>query len=270
MITVNQDTTPVWQDLLKHSCGGDHFAQLYQDDDFLADAVCEYLASGLRAGEAALVIATATHRKLFLQRLAAMGLPPDPAIQRGQLRLLDAPECLAAMLKDADGDKDGEPDARTFNERVGGLIAELRLQYPTVRAHGEMVDLLWQAGRCNSALRLEELWNELGTRQSFSLLCSYRLDNLDANAYGGALQCVCRAHTHLIPARDYGLFNHAVSQASKDVLDQPLAQMLLSLSANHRPTTHMPLGQATLFWLKRNMPRTADKVLLQVRAQLTT
>lgn len=263
MIAVNQDTTPVWQDLLKHSCGGDHFAQLYQDDDFLADAVSEYLASGLHAGDAALVIATATHRKLFLQRLRAKGLYPDAAIRRGQLQLLDAAECIARVIKD------GEVDPQAFNALFGGLIGELGLQHPTVRVHGEMVDLLWQEARSDSALRLEELWNELGTRQSFSLLCSYRLDNLDSNAYGGALQCVCRAHTHLIPARDYGLFNQAVNQASKDVLDQPLAQMLLSLSANHRPTTHMPLGQATLFWLKRNMPRTADKVLLQVRAQLS-
>jgi hypothetical protein len=29
----------------------------------------------------------------------------------------------------------------------------------------------------------------------------------------------------------------------------------------------MPGGQATLLWLKRNMPRTADKVLAQVRAR---
>jgi hypothetical protein len=43
--------------------------------------------------------------------------------------------------------------------------------------------------------------------------------------------------------------------------------MLLSLSANHRPTTHMPLGQATLLWLKKNMPRTGDRVLSQVRAR---
>jgi hypothetical protein len=27
----------------------------------------------------------------------------------------------------------------------------------------------------------------------------------------------------------------------------------------------MPQGQATLLWLKRNMPRTADKVLAEVR-----
>jgi len=80
---------------------------------------------------------------------------------------------------------------------------------------------------------------------------------------------VCRGHTHLIPTRDYARFNDAVSEASKDVLDQPLAQMLLSLSASHRPPTAMPAGQATLLWLKRNMPRTADKVLAEVRARFS-
>ena len=155
-----------------------------------------------------------------------------------------------------------------LHQTVGGALAELRLQYPTVRAYGEMVDILWRAGQQDAAIRLEEFWNELATLQTFSLLCAYYMDNLDANAYGGPLECVCKAHTHLIPAPDYHRFNQAVSQASKRVLDQPLAQMLLSLSANHRPPTQMPLGQATLFWLKKNMPRTADKVLTQVRAQL--
>jgi hypothetical protein len=91
------------------------------------------------------------------------------------------------------------------------------------------------------------------------------MDNLDAAAYGGALECVCHVHTHLIPARDYEAFNDAVSEASKAVLDQPLAQMLQSLSASQRPETHMPIGQATLLWLQKNMPRTAEKVLAGVR-----
>jgi hypothetical protein len=31
----------------------------------------------------------------------------------------------------------------------------------------------------------------------------------------------------------------------------------------------MPLGQAALLWLRQNMPRTADRVLGEVRAQLS-
>jgi hypothetical protein len=93
------------------------------------------------------------------------------------------------------------------------------------------------------------------------------MDNLDAGAYHGPLECVCKVHTHLIPARDYARFNDTVVEAAEAVLDNPLSQMLLSLAERHRPQTAMPQGQATLLWLQRNMPRTAEKVLAQVRAR---
>jgi hypothetical protein len=150
---------------------------------------------------------------------------------------------------------------------VGGLIAELRLQYPTVRAYGEMVDVLWQRGERDAAIRLEEYWNELGRLQTFSLFCAYRMDPLDHGAYGGPLESVCRVHSHLIPARDEQRFDAAVEAASRKVLDEPLAQILLSLAANHQAGTRMPVGQATLFWLKQNMPRTAEKILETMRAE---
>jgi hypothetical protein len=54
------------------------------------------------------------------------------------------------------------------------------------------------------------------------------------------------------------------------VLDQPLAQILLSLADDHRSGTQMPRGQATLFWLKQNMPHAAEKVLSELRAGSST
>jgi hypothetical protein len=53
-----------------------------------------------------------------------------------------------------------------------------------------------------------------------------------------------------------------VYEASRKVLDEPLAGLLLSLAASHR----VPAGQAGLFWLKQNMPRTAEKVLGELSA----
>lgn len=251
------DLTTNWPELLRHPGHHDHIVQVYQDLEFLTEAVTEYIGTGLARGEAALIIATPEHRAAFLDQLDA-----DQAIKQGQLKLLDAQETLARFTTS------GMPEWRSFHEIIGGVIAELRLQYPTVRAYGEMVDLLWQDGEREAAIRLEEYWNELGKLQTFSLFCAYYLDNLDANAYGGPLECVCKVHTHMIPARDYSGFNQAVNEATREVLDHPLAQMLLSLSANHRPATHMPPGQATLLWLKQNMPRTADKVLLSARCRL--
>jgi hypothetical protein len=253
------ETTANWPELLRHPSGGDHIVQVYQDEAFLADAVAEYLGQGLRQGEGAVIIARPAHVNAFKARLEADGLSAAAALERGQLRVLDAEATLERFILG------GQLDWTRFHAIIGGLIAELRLQYPAVRAYGEMVDVLWQRGERDAAIRLEEYWNDLARLQTFSLFCAYYLDNLDAAAYGGPLECVCKVHTHLIPARDYASFNESVSKASQAVLDQPLAQMLMSLAASHRPATHMPLGQATLLWLQQNMPRTAERVLARLR-----
>jgi len=51
------------------------------------------------------------------------------------------------------------------------------------------------------------------------------------------------------------------------VLDPQLAQMLLAHAAGHDRPTRMPAGQAALFWLRQNMPRTAEKVLRELRGE---
>src|SRR2546423_15262057 len=121
-------------------------------------------------------------------------------MRNGQLTLVEAEHALAKCMVD------GAPQWSAFHASIGGLLAELRLQYPAVRAYGEMVDVLWQRGERDAALRLEEYWNELAKRQSFSLFCAYRMDNLDGDGYG-PLECICAAHSHFIPARDYTQLN---------------------------------------------------------------
>src|SRR3954469_23572877 len=251
------DTTLNWPELLRHPGATDHMVQVYRDREFLVDAVAQYVGSGLRLGQAAIVIARPEHRERFRQTLETEGLYPSPA-----LKLLDADATLARFMVD------GMPQWNPFHTLIGGAIAEMRLQYPAVRAYGEMVDILWQRGEQQAAIRLEEFWNDIGQLQTFSLLCAYAMDPLRGETYAG-LESICRCHTHLIPARDYERFNDAVQEASRKVLDQPLAQMLLHLAATHRLPTEMPLGQAALIWLKQNMPRTADRVLGELRTQLS-
>jgi hypothetical protein len=248
------NATSDWRELLRQPGLGDHVVQVYQDDDFLEEALSGYLRPGLAAGEAALLIAVPGHR----ERFASL----DPAaVARGQMVLLDAEEMLDAVMRD------GLPDRPAFHRVVGGAIAKLRLEYPAVRAYGEMVDVLWQRGSREAAIRLEERWNELLRLHAFTLLCAYRIDPLDAGSYGGPLESICGCHSHLIPARDYARLDEAVAQATRDALDETLAGMLLSLAARSRPGASMPLGQATLLWLRGNMPLTAKKVLAGVRAR---
>jgi hypothetical protein len=238
-------------DVVRNPGPRDHFVQLYGELEPLAAAVGEYIGTGLARGEAAVVIATPEHRAAFLAKLNA-----GPG-----LRILDAEETLASFMVN------GRPQWNAFHRVVGGQIAQLRLEYPAVRAYGEMVDVLWQRGSRDAAIRLERYWNELAKLQTFSLFCAYRMDPLDAGVYGGPLECVCDAHTHLIPAPDSRRFDEAVSRAARKMLHAPLAQILLALAANHQP--HMPAGQAMLFWLRQNMPRTADRILSELRALRT-
>src|SRR5437588_636133 len=100
-----------------------------------------------------------------------------------------------------------------------------------------------------------------------NLFCACAIDSLEGHVYDGTLQALCAAHTHVRPARDEAAFEGAVSEAVDEVLEPPMVEMLQTLSAAHRPSTHMPPGQAILFWLKDNMPRTAEKVLARARAR---
>jgi MEDS: MEthanogen/methylotroph, DcmR Sensory domain len=115
----------------------DHFVHLYQEVDALADAVAEYAGSGLRRGEAVVLIATPEHCTAFLERLD---------VREDSLHVLDAERTLARFMEN------GMPQWERFHEVVGGPIAELRLQYPAVRAYGEMVDVLC-SNRCARSTR---------------------------------------------------------------------------------------------------------------------
>ena len=70
------------ENLVRNPGEHDHFVQLYQELDPLADAVAEYVETGLRRGEAAVVIATPEHRKAFLAKIDS----PDES----RLKVLDA------------------------------------------------------------------------------------------------------------------------------------------------------------------------------------
>jgi len=176
--------------LLQYPESGDHIVQTWDDESALADTVSRYLDAGLRSGEAALVVARPAHFEMFKRRLPQARI----AGRSGQLCYLDAEDTMARFMHK------GMPDWKRFHIAVGGLIAELRLQYPAVRVYGEMVDVLWQRGEREAAIRLEEYWNDLARLQTFSLFCAYQLDDRDSLTYGGSFECVCRLHTHLIPA----------------------------------------------------------------------
>lgn len=173
-----------------------HFVQFYEDDESLLDMVTEFLGSGLRAGDRLLVIATPEHRDAFMRKLepsAARAATPD------QITWLDARDALAAFMVG------GLPDPVLFRSVLSEWIAKAKAGSPRVqlRAYGEMVDLLWQEGLCEAAIRLEELWNAAAEEHVFALFCAYTIANFYRERDASRFYDVCRSHTHIIPTESF-------------------------------------------------------------------
>jgi len=166
----------------------DHLVHFYVDDDDLTSAATAFLAGGLVAGSAALVVCTPSHRECLETGLASTGVDVGAAEHERLLVFADAQETLARITVG------GHPRAERFDAVIGGLLRELPADRP-VRVIGEMVGLLWEAGDIEGAATLELLWNELGRRRPFSLLCAYPA------ALGSdpeAVSAVCDAHTSVL------------------------------------------------------------------------
>lgn len=176
-----------------------HIAQFYDSELYLAAAVSDFLAAGLRSGQPVLAIATPDHREAFSIRLRSKGLDVDRASQSGQLTMLDAAETLSSFMSDS------VPDADRFKRAIGEVLARsvCGTNHSVTRAYGEMVDVLLKEGNVEGAIRVEELWNELAATHSFSLLCAYGMGNFRREAHSPGFEAICRQHLHVIPTERY-------------------------------------------------------------------
>lgn len=172
--------------------GVEHRVQFYEDDEFLSAAVAKFLGEGITLGDSLVVIATEAHRHAFRRQLESLGFDVGRACESGQLTLYDASEMLSRFMRN------GEPDRKLFELEVGNVVGSLATALSgqrRLRAYGEMVDVLWKEGQRKAAIRLEELWNDLQSRHSFTLLCAYAMASFYKEP--AALQAVCASHTHV-------------------------------------------------------------------------
>jgi anti-sigma regulatory factor (Ser/Thr protein kinase) len=166
-----------------------HLVQFYDCDADLAESVGSFLYEGLRAGEVAVVIATEEHRGAFERCLAGAGIDVEAASERGCLILLDAAGTLSRFVSD------GHLVPERFHSVIGGVLRQAAGR--RIRAYGEMVALLWNAGRVPAAIDLEGLWNAILRVFPVSLMCAYpsqSFSELDADA----LREVCDLHSAVV------------------------------------------------------------------------
>ena len=189
----------------------EHIVQFFDSDESRAECVAQFLADGIRLREPAIVVAKPSNWAAVAEQLGVLGIPVQTAIDDGMLVVRDATDTLRRLCRH------GVPDADAFETIVGKPVAAMAQRGTRVRAYGEMVDILAQRGELAEAIKLEHLWNALGERVPFFLMCGYSAAHFVATATHRALREICGAHT-------------AVHRHAQD----PLATWLLN-SAHNAP-----------------------------------
>jgi MEDS: MEthanogen/methylotroph, DcmR Sensory domain len=248
-----------WEKLLERQHPGGHFVQVYgADERALARNVARYVSMGLLHGDGVLVIATPEHCQLISREAFDSGAPLSEALSNHQLVFLDAQQTLAEFMIA------GHPDWDRF-ERV--LLGAMRQVQPArngegLRAYGEMVGVLWKARQFAAAIRLEQLWNKLLERSSFSLYCAYAIDVFGEEFEVSKLDGVLGTHTHLVPAEAHGALEAALNRSMHEILG-PQAGALRVLIKNNRRASWavMPTAESTILWLRKNVPEHAEAIV---------
>ena len=198
---INEDLTvslAQWPGQDKHA---GHVVQFYKEDSALLDGLGRFIGTALGAGDGAIVIATKEHREGLQRRLKARTLDTAAAARQGRFICIDAAETLAKFIVD------GWPDAGRFAETIGEPLQRARKaaegENPRIAAFGEMVALLWQEGKHEAAIALEQLWNNLAGSHEFMLLCAYPMECFSHGEHAQPFLKVCAEHSGVIPMESY-------------------------------------------------------------------
>jgi PAS domain S-box-containing protein len=174
-----------------------HSVQFYFNDSILVDELARFIGTALVCGDAAIVIATGPHREALARELKARDLDATRALAEGRFVCLDAAQTLVRIMRDQ------MPDPELFSEIVGDLITQARAatksEQSAVVIFGEMVATLWAQEKREAAVRLEELWNALAKKYSFSLRCAYPMDSFYQREHSELFGKICGEHAAVLP-----------------------------------------------------------------------
>lgn len=237
-----------------------HFVQFYDADPAAwARSVGRYVIEGLDAGESVLVIATREHREAISRQLCVLGCSPDATKYFGRLRFCDAEHTLSKFMEA------GEPDWDRFQRSVGCEIQRARGSSANghVRAYGEMVGVLWTARQFAAAIRLEAYWNRVLQGAPLKLFCGYPVNVFSEDFHQSELSDVVSAHTHVLPTGENGDLHDALARALDEVAG--VDRMERFIQPEHHPNTEIPVAEAAIWALAKNLPDQARDVIRTAR-----
>jgi DNA-binding NarL/FixJ family response regulator len=170
-----------------------HEIGFYSHDRHLLDDLTQFVGTALKAGNAAIVVATESHRNNLLSRLQAYGIEVGAAVEEGRYIALDAADAIPTfMLR-------GTPEPARFLKVLGKLISTAATAVEGNRGgviiFGEMCQILWAHGNGEAAIQVEKLGNQLVKTYDVDILCGYSLSGAQGGMDKQILQRISAEHS---------------------------------------------------------------------------
>jgi DNA-binding NarL/FixJ family response regulator len=170
-----------------------HEVGFYSEDTGLLERLTGFIEAALSAGNAAVVVATESHRDSLLLRLQATGLDIVAAIEEGRYIALDAVDALTQFMVN------GLPDAVGFLSLLGKIVAQAseaaKGEESRIAIFGECVDILCAQGNVEAAIQVEKLGNQLAKEHDLDILCGYNLRTVHGSSNSHISQQICAEHS---------------------------------------------------------------------------
>jgi hypothetical protein len=172
-----------------------HLVSFYRQPYFPLATVCDYLAEGLSAGEAAFAAVTSEHAESIAVELKARGLPISDLMTDGRFACADASSTILYLL-------DPKITKREKDALMVQWVEESLGRAPSKRCRflGEMVSLMVAEGNTDGAVDLEGSWNYLLANYPIMVYCTYEQTPFEKSPALHKFCDICNCHDGVIAA----------------------------------------------------------------------
>ena len=176
-----------------------HEVEFYADDMGFVDGFARFIEAALKESKAVIVVATDSHQATLLQRLTADGLNMPAQIEQASYIPLEVTKTLSRFMVN------NSPDPVMFRKVAGDLIMKaargVNGERRQVAFCGEGVHILLAACNLEATIKLERMWNEIGTHHELDLLFGYFRSDFATEEDISTLERVCAEHSAVYGAK---------------------------------------------------------------------
>jgi hypothetical protein len=227
-----------------------HSVFFYERPREVANAVFAHISPAIEAASRVVLVMTPEHRQQLDEQLNEHDLCPHALRACGILVHLEAQETLEKFYRG------GAFDENRFQQTIGSVLPST--PGALTHAYGEMVDLLCKRGKREDAIELEEMWNRLGRKHSFTLLCGYQMNIFDSAAPADFIHHACHVHTRVETTNRDVDMAFVIRCAMQRFFGNDRAELEWRRAVVE--DAGVPEAYALMQWLREKQPRLAHQI----------